>query len=200
MHHAENLAAGNAGKQPLDRRETSRAARSTGSVRRRRSSPLGRRGSALRSPWTSAAGADRHHRAGTEPGSGRPASRGRGCHGRSARRAIGSSRSTPPRRRALAAARPCRRSSAARRLRSARRARPRHVAVAPPGLDLADPRCLLPGQPRGHGCLVVGGDAVVRAERVDAEDAVEALGVCHQEVQREVSAPRVADRPSPLDS
>ena len=66
------------------------------------------------------------------------------------------------------------------------------------GLDLVHARDLLAREPLPHPPVLLGED-VERAERVDRHHAEQSLRVRDEQVQRQVAAPRVADRPRALD-
>ncbi len=73
------------------------------------------------------------------------------------------------------------------------------LAPPAPGLDLVDARALGGAHLAAQVRAELGEHALERPQRVDADDAEEPLGMGHEQVQRQVATPRVADRPGPID-
>lgn len=76
----------------------------------------------------------------------------------------------------------------------------RRLGPAAEGLDLVEPRDPLGGEAAAQVRPELAEDLAVCSERVDAEDAEQPLGMSDQQVQGEMPAPRVADRPRPVDA
>ncbi len=72
---------------------------------------------------------------------------------------------------------------------------PRSPSLGLERLDLVEPRPLLAGQLASEVLVELREDLVGGPERVDAGDPVQPLGVRDREMEREVPAPRMPDRP-----
>jgi hypothetical protein len=75
----------------------------------------------------------------------------------------------------------------------------RRFAAAPALLDLLDPRDRLGGEPASQGGVLLREDVGRDAEGAEADEPREPVRMRHRDVHRQVAAPRVADRPRPLD-